>query len=90
MTKQFINAQGLFEQLLQLHQEHGSLDIPISIFVNGDRMQIEDVDVFYDNGNKTIHSIDLNAKNASEEMPPALDDIFGTLGEMFKPLTIRK
>jgi hypothetical protein len=62
MTTQSINAQELLEQLLQLHQEHGSLDIPISIFVNGERMQIEDVDVFYDNGNKTIHSIDLNTK----------------------------
>lgn len=90
MKKQFINAQELFEQLLQLHQEHGSLDIPISIFVNEDRMQIEDVDVFYDNGNKTIHSIDLNAKNASEEMPSSLEDIFGTLGNIMNPLTIRK
>ncbi len=57
-----MTAQELLTFLLQLHQEHGNLDIPISIFLNEDRMQIEEVDVFYDNGNKDIHSIDLNAK----------------------------
>jgi hypothetical protein len=57
-----MTAQELLNFLLQLQQEHGNLDIPISIFLNEDRMPIEEVDVFYDNGNKDIHSIDLNAK----------------------------
>jgi hypothetical protein len=61
MTKN-VTAQELLDFLLQLHQEHGSLDIPISIFVNEDRMPIGEMDVFYDNGNKNIHSIDLNVK----------------------------
>ncbi len=61
MTKQNMTAQELLDWLLQLSQEHGKLDIPISIFINEDRVPVEAIDVFYDNNDKDIHSIDLNA-----------------------------
>ena len=62
IRKNTMTAQDLFEQLLELKEKFGTLDVPLTLFSydDEDRHQIDCVDIFYDNGNEELHSIDLN------------------------------
>lgn len=57
-----MTAEELFQTLSKLKDEYGTLDIPISLFSynDEDRHQVDFIDIFYDNNESELHSIDLN------------------------------
>lgn len=58
-------AQHLFDELKSILDAHRTLDVPINVFCTGecpvgDRVEIGNIDVFLDNGDTVLHSIDIN------------------------------
>jgi hypothetical protein len=60
-----MTAEELLYELLALRDLYGSLkDIPVTVFLGHDRLDITLVDYFTENheGKEILHSIDLNAR----------------------------
>jgi len=55
-------AADLLKRLQAIKKEYGTLDVPISVYVNDDRYSISFLDIFTDNmkDNERLHSIDIN------------------------------
>jgi hypothetical protein len=68
-----MTAEELLNELLSLRDLHGSLkDVPVSVFLGNDRLDIRDVDAFLNHdfketGKQELHSIDLNARYYTDE-----------------------
>ncbi len=66
-----MTAEELFNELLALRDLYGSLEnVPVSVFMNHERLDINLVDHFSDqkNGETVLHSIDLNVKEYGDTL----------------------
>jgi hypothetical protein len=55
------NAEDLLEALLELKEEFGSLHyVPITMYIDGDRKNISELDVFLNDNDTQISLIDIN------------------------------
>lgn len=58
-----MTAHQLFEKLLDIQKEFGTLNVPISVWKqDDDRYEISEIDIItdYDVKNEKLHSIDIN------------------------------
>jgi len=68
-----MTAEELLYDLLNLRDIHGSLkNVPVSVFLGNDRLEIRDLDFFLnhdstESGKQELHSIDLNARYYGDE-----------------------
>lgn len=55
-----MTAQELLDDLLWAKEKYGTLDVEIDVFLDGDRFNIDGVDIFEDGVDRHLSSMDLN------------------------------
>jgi hypothetical protein len=83
-----MTAQELFDKLLSIREQFGTLDVPVSIWMpDADRHELAEVDWFTDGAEQHLHSIDINLKHKVSRFPNGFTNWHETHYEVVQAIT---